>query len=310
MTVVALLADTATLLDEGLRLYRRHAGALLRFTFWPALTMALMVTGAVVYGETIRRAGPWWGSFVAGLLVCFPLLLFVTLGVLRGVETDQSLQARHLAAVGFYRFGRSLVLAVVVMPPMLVLGVVVARVLNPIVERNLGELRYWLSFGLGMPRTFARFCIEVLSTIETATTFTISTLALLLPYAAMLYLLQHRFRRLPKQSGAGWLSATRTIWHTAIGTLLINSVGFCILFSIASLMRYLSPPEEVGFAALFVLLLLWLWLLSPPLPILIALLYRRNRAALGDDLERRVQEWAQTEQQQQAIRQQPLAAEG
>ncbi len=302
-------AATTDLLDEGLRLYRRNAGALLRFALGPALAMTLIIT-ALVWYLSARGSGSFgWIVTLGSMLFCFPLLVFLALGVLHGVAADEPLRARRMARGALHRLGQRFLLALAAILPAQILGTLVGGGITQMAVQIIAMMKRLLRVDRDLPWLFVQFCIDGLSIVEQFVVFILGALSFLLPCAAVFYLLQHRIRRLPRPPQASFGTLARSLWQTTAGALLIGSLAFSTLNALTVALR-ITPLSNAAFAAvLFALVLSWVWLLSLPLPIWMALLYRRNREpALGEDLDRRVQAWSHPHEQRAVGH--PLLAEG
>ncbi|HEU4326993.1 MAG TPA: hypothetical protein VFS21_27885 [Roseiflexaceae bacterium] len=286
--------STADLLDQGIRLYRRHAPALLRFAFGPALAVALFLHLVLSYLAMMRRWGDVLAVLVTSLVLCFPALLFLSLGVMHDVMADEAPRSRQMAMAALRRFGRALGIAAVAM----VLGVLACFVTAPFVLAMLNgaiDLIRGILYDLidsSSPWPLVIAISLSLRLAEIVSFYVVSMLGLLLPCALALFLVQHDISRLPHPSGLGMVEIIRLFWPTVAGTLLISALAFGPLFVLMGVLDSLDGSVELFLLLSFALSLTTLWTLSPLLPIWTALLYRRSRSADQDDLERRVQEWA------------------
>ncbi|HEU4326994.1 MAG TPA: hypothetical protein VFS21_27890 [Roseiflexaceae bacterium] len=304
---MARLTAATDLLDEGLRLYRRNAGALLGFAFGPALAMALIITLLIRHFSTTTSASSGWVVLMISVLFCVPLLVFMALGVLHGVGAGKPPQVRRMAEAALHRLGHRIALALAVLLPMQIVGLVAARVMTQLVEHGIEAIKDALRFESNLPWLFVQICVDGLNTVERLVIINLGGLAVLLPCAGVLYLLQHRLLRLPRPSVVSWSALANALQLTTAGALLISWLAFGALYNISFLIN--MAQGDGRFVVFFGLVLLWFWFFSPPLPIWMALLYRRNREpALGGDLERRVQVWS-NQNGRQAL-QQPLLVEG
>ncbi len=294
------LSDTGDLLDEGLRLYRRHVGALLRFSFGPSLAMSLIIGSAIWYAAESDGGLSGTGTLVASGLACFPLLIFLSTGVLHGVAADaagEPLQARRMAWASLRRLVRALVLAWVAIAIAQVCGIVAAGVAFRLLS-DLGIAIRSIATG-GLSWQEAPLLYDVVESwsqlIQTLSGYMILVLAAQLPSALMLYLIQHDLSRLARPTQLGLAGLGRTLWLPVAAAVLSGTLVLPMLLLLAALLLgfFNSPqgPEGV-IAAITSVSMLILWTLSPLQPIWIALLYRRNRGgAQGEDLAERVRVW-------------------
>ncbi|GAB4192189.1 MAG: hypothetical protein OHK0022_06270 [Roseiflexaceae bacterium] len=284
------------LLDEGFRLYRRHAVALLRFTFAPALIMTLMMCVLLWYGVLRSGARGDLAAVVLGGIVCFPVLTFLSTGVLHAttvMAADQPLTAGSMATAAFRRLLRALGIGAITILPAQVFGVAVAGVAFRLLSDVMDTFRQLL-YRMDTQRTFLVFetLRSGLQLVETLSYYAIMVLALQLPSALVLYLLQHTISRLPRPTKVPWRVVVKTLWLPVVAALLTGTLVLNLMALLAGLVSVVSGSSELIIVSLASLIMIMLWTLSPLQPIWMSLLYRRNRgAAQGEDLTERVRVW-------------------
>ncbi|HEU4326992.1 MAG TPA: hypothetical protein VFS21_27880 [Roseiflexaceae bacterium] len=291
------LASAGELLDQGFRLYRRHAGALLRFTFAPSLAISLIIGLAIWYAAESNLGFSGMGMLAVGSLLPFPVLIFLSAGVLHGVAAavvGQQMRARDMAWASLRRLVRTVVLAVIALPLPQILGIMAATWTSNVawqVTRGIREFVYQ-TFDLPTIWPLLQAIRSWLEFTEGLSYYTSIVLAAQLPSALMLYLLQHDISRLPRPSRTSLAAAGRLLWTPVTAALLSGTLVFNILLLLGMLLaRFISSAEAtaLGISAAGMIIF---WTLSPLQPIWIALLYRRNRgAAQGEDLAERVRAW-------------------
>jgi hypothetical protein len=304
------LQPILALLDEGLRLYRRN------FAGFVLLTASWFVPVAIVAGTSVA-AESWVDArysgladvllFGGGLVVFFPLLIYLIGGLSRAAATAaegrpvrfrESLAIHPLRATGMgcftivYAFVAQIVSSLISMAcicPLYLVGFMgLAFVGAAANESSIGAVAV-LAIGIFLVGFYASlmiigatgsglfYCLQ--PWVQEARPFGASL-------QRSLELIAFRFGR------------NLVVW--CLAALLIAAAGLTVMATIGILLPLpllyaLGEDAPATRAATLGAWLIGLMLVLPPLPIWMALLYRRNSAAHdGEDLASKVREWEKT----------------
>ena len=299
------LQPILTLLDEGITLYRRNFGGF-------ALITALWLVPIAIAAGLLIVAASWLDEglgvllIIAGIVLLFPLMIYLIGGLSRGataaiegrpVRFREALAIHPLRAAGMgcftlvYLFIAQLasnLLSLVCICPLMFGGAAIGAAVGPLISgaEELGA---------------AAAVVMVVLLIGVYTLLLVASGAV---YSSLIYALQPWVQE-QQPFGTAFQQSLNLLgyrfWRNllvwGLTALLVAAVGVTVTATIGVILplplTYALGSESPAVQAVSV----GAWMLGfvvvlPPLPIWMALLYRRNRAAReGIDLDTAVQEW-------------------
>jgi hypothetical protein len=299
------LQPILALLDEGIALYRRNFGS---FTLITALWLVpvAVAAGLLVVAATWLDDGLGVLVIIAGTILLFPLMIYLIGGLSRGaaaaiegrpVRFREALAIHPLRAAGMGCFTlvylfiaqiASNLLSLVCICPLMFGGAAIGAAVGPLISsaEDLGA---------------AAAVVMVLILVGVYALLLVATGAI---YSSLIYGLQPWVQE-QQPFGAAFQQSLNLLgyrfWRNllvwGLTALLVAAVGVTVTATIGVILplplTYALGDESPAVQAISV----GAWLLGfavvlPPLPIWMALLYRRNRAAReGHDLDAAVQGW-------------------